>query len=79
MALLSKEYLVLLLIASLLAVPLVIWGGRQWLENYAFRIEMGVEFIVVPVVVLVIISLLTVSYKTWAAARANPVKSLRTE
>jgi putative ABC transport system permease protein len=79
MALLSKEYLVLLLIASLLATPLVIWGGQQWLENYAFRIEMGVEFIVVPVVVLLIISLLTVSYKTWAAARANPVKSLRTE
>jgi putative ABC transport system permease protein len=79
MALLSKEYLVLLLIASLLAVPLVIWGGQQWLENYAFRIEMGVEFVVVPAFVLLVVSVLTVSHSTWKAARANPVESLKTE
>ncbi|MEQ8811126.1 MAG: FtsX-like permease family protein [Imperialibacter sp.] len=79
MALLSKEYLVLLLIASLLAVPLAIWGGQQWLENYAFRIEMGVEFIVIPAFLLLIVSVLTVSHSTWKAASANPVDSLKAE
>lgn len=79
MTLLSKEYLVLLLIASVLAVPLVIWGGQQWLENYAFRIEMGVEFVVIPAFLLLVVSVLTVSHSTWKAARSNPVESLKTE
>lgn len=79
MGLLTKEYLSLLLLASLLATPLIIWGGKQWLENYAFRINMSIEFVVVPVAVLLIVSVLTVSYKTWSAARANPVKALKTE
>jgi putative ABC transport system permease protein len=79
MTLLSKEYLVLLFSATVLAIPLVIWCGQQWLENYAFRIEMGVEFIVVPAIVLLLVSLLTVSRSTWKAARANPVESLKAE
>ncbi|WP_416865678.1 MAG: ABC transporter permease [Imperialibacter sp.] len=79
MTLLSKEYLVLLLVASALAIPLVIWGGQQWLENYAFRVEMGVEFIVVPAFLLLVVSVLTVSHSTWKAARGNPVESLKTE
>jgi putative ABC transport system permease protein len=79
MLLLSKEYFPLLFVASALSVPLIFYFGNSWLENYAFRIEMGVEFFLVPALMLVVITLLTVSYHTYRTAKANPVESLRTE
>ena len=77
MVLLSREYLLLLIIANVLAVPAIIYWGRSWLDHYAFRIEFGLEFFLVPALVLFVISLFTVGYRTYTAARANPVKSLR--
>ncbi len=79
MVLLSWEYLVLLLVASLTAVPVVVIGGKAWLDNYAYKIEMGAGLFIVPALVLFVIALLTVSYRTYAAARANPAEALRTE
>ena len=79
MVLLSREYLMLLVLANILAVPAILYWGRSWLDHYAFRIEFGLEFLLVPALVLFVISLLTVGYRTYAAARANPVKSLRKE
>lgn len=76
MMLLSKEYLVLLLIAIVLAVPLTLYWGRAWLDNYAFRANLGIESFLIPGIILMIISLLTVSYQTYAAAKENPVESL---
>ncbi len=79
MALLSREYLVLLCIAIALAVPVIILGGRAWLENYAYQVGIGLDLFLVPALILTIIALMTVSYRTYAAARANPVDSLKTE
>lgn len=79
MILLSKEYLILLLIANVLAIPVVFLGGNAWLENYAFRISIGADLVFAPMIVLLVISFLTVSYRTYVTAKANPVKSLRTE
>ena len=79
MILLSKQYLVLLLIANLLAVPAILYFGRSWLDNYAFRIGMGVDIFLIPALVLLVISFLTVGYRTYASAKANPVNSLRKE
>lgn len=79
MLLLSKEYFSLLLVASVLSIPLIFYFGNSWLENYAFRIEMGMEFFLVPAFILVVIALLTVSYRTYKTAKANPVESLKTE
>lgn len=50
-----------------------------WLEKYAFHMEMGAGFIIVPAFVLLIVSVITVSHSTWKAARANPAESLKTE
>jgi hypothetical protein len=52
---------------------------KKWLQNYAYRINLGVGFFVGAGAIAVTIALLTIGTKTIKAARANPVKSLRTE
>ena len=79
MILLSREYFVLLLVATGLAIPVIIFWGRAWLENYAYKTGMGIELFLIPALVLVIISVLTLSYRTYTSARANPVDSLKSE
>jgi len=79
MLLLSREYLVLLGIAVVLAIPMVVFGANSWLENYAYRIDIGLEMVLIPALILFIIALLTVSYRTFVASKANPVNSLRSE
>ena len=48
MLLLSWEYLVLLLIASMIAIPVVLIGARAWLNNYAYKVGMGVDIFLIP-------------------------------
>ncbi|MDF9796582.1 putative ABC transport system permease protein [Catalinimonas alkaloidigena] len=79
MILLSREYLILLLIAIGLAVPAIIIGGKAWLENYAYKVGLGIDLFLIPGLILLLISFLTVSYKTFASARANPVEALKSE
>ena len=77
--LLSKEFLVLVIIAALIAFPLGWWAMNKWLEDFAYRIH--IEWWVFPVagIAALLIALLTVSFQAIKAALANPVKSLRTE
>jgi len=77
--LLSKDFLRLVLLANVLALPLAWWSINRWLEEYAFRIDVQPWLFVIPAVLVLIIALLTVSTQTWKAARANPVKALRYE
>jgi len=77
--LLSKEFLVLVIIAALIAFPLGWWAMNKWLEDFAYRVH--IEWWVFPVagIAALLIALLTVSFQAIKAALANPVKSLRTE
>jgi putative ABC transport system permease protein len=79
MVMLFREYFILLLIANVLAIPAILYGGATWLDNYAFRIDLSFEFFLIPGLILVVISFLTVSYQTYTTARTNPVESLRAE
>lgn len=79
MMLLSREYLLLLLAAIILSSPLALYFGRLWLENYAFQISIGADLILIPAMALVMISVLTVTYRTYVTAKANPVKALKNE
>lgn len=79
MILLSREYIVLLIIANILAIPVIIFAARSWLNNFAFKIGIGIELILIPGLILFVVSLLTVSYRTYSTARMNPTKSLRKE
>jgi putative ABC transport system permease protein len=79
MQLLYREFTLLLLVSFVVAVPLAWLTISNWLEGYAFRINIHWTFFVLPFVAIVFIALLTVSFQSVKAALANPVKSLRTE
>lgn len=78
-ALLSKDFLKLVLIAFFLAVPLAYFGMQYWLEDFAYRIDIGAGVFLVAGVLALVIAMLTVSYHALRAALADPVKSLRYE
>ncbi|MEM9329085.1 MAG: ABC transporter permease [Bacteroidota bacterium] len=79
MLLISKEYLILLGIAHLVALPIFWWAANTWLENYPYRVGITWDILLVPGVLLTFIAALTVLYRTYLSANANPVDSLRAE
>ncbi len=76
---LSKEFLKLVLIASLIAFPVAWWAMKTWLQSFAYRINISWWVFVVAGLIALMIALITVSFQAIKAAVANPVKSLRTE
>ncbi|MFC0771791.1 ABC transporter permease [Terrimonas alba] len=78
-AMLSKDFLKLILLAMLIASPIAWWAMVKWLQDFAYRIPVGWGFFVVAGVAALFIALVTVSFQAIKAAIANPVKSLRTE
>ena len=77
--LLYQEFAILLMIAFVIAVPLAWLTIVNWLQGYAFRINIHWSYFLIPFVSILLIALLTVSFQSIKAAIANPVKSLRTE
>lgn len=77
--LLSTDFLKLIIVAVLLAIPLAYYGMNQWLNTFAFRIDLYWYIFAIPAVAVFAIALATVSFQTSRAARANPVESLRYE
>lgn len=77
--LLSKDFLKLIVIACAVAFPLGYWGMTQWLQGFAYRIEINAWVFVVAGVAALAIALLTVSFQSIKAALMNPVKSLKSE
>lgn len=77
--LLSKDFLKLVGIAFLIASPLAWYFMHQWLQDFAYRIDMGWKVFAVAGIAAVAVAFLTVSIQSLRAALANPVKSLRSE
>jgi ABC-type antimicrobial peptide transport system permease subunit len=77
--LLSSEFLITVAIAMAVATPIAWYGGNYWLENYAFKIEIGWTLFIVAGAFSLIISFITVAFQTMGAALSNPVESLRYE
>lgn len=78
-ALLAKDFIKLVLIAIVVASPLAWYLMKQWLQDFAYRIEMQWWMFVLAGVLAVGIAFLTISFQSIKAALANPVKSLRSE
>lgn len=78
-ALLSRDFLKLVLIANCIAFPIAWWGTKRWLQEYAYHIEVSWWVFAAAGVIAVGIALLTISYQAIKTAASNPVKSLRTE
>ena len=74
-----REYLPVLLIAGLAASPVAWWIMHRWLENYATRISIGVWPFVTAAGCLAAVMIALIVVQTFSAARANPVKALRSE
>ena len=77
--LLSKDFLYLILISILIASPVAWYIAKNWLQDFAYRIELSLWMFVIPGGIALVIASLTVSFQTIKAAIANPVKSLRYE
>jgi ABC-type antimicrobial peptide transport system permease subunit len=76
---LSKDFVVLVLISCLIAVPVSYYFLHNWLMNYDYRISIGAGVFVLSALMALIITIITISFQSIKAAIANPVKSLRTE
>jgi putative ABC transport system permease protein len=76
---LNRQYIVLVLVAVLIASPLSIWVMTQWLNGFAYRISIAPIWIVGTFAAALIIALLTVSYHSLKAAMINPSDTLKYE
>jgi len=77
--LMSRQFLKWVLIANVLAWPIAYYAMNKWLQNFAFKTDMGLWIFIVSGVSALIIALLTVSYNSIKAAVANPAEALRFE
>jgi ABC-type antimicrobial peptide transport system permease subunit len=75
--LLTKDSLILVWLAALIAFPLSWWAMQRWLDGFAYRIPLRPGLFVIAGALLLVISLLTISFQSIRAALANPVKTLR--
>jgi putative ABC transport system permease protein len=76
---LASEFVVLVVLAGLMACPLAYYGMSRWLLNFAYRISIELWLLFLAAGLALIIALVTVSYQSIRAAVANPVDSLRYE
>ena len=77
--LLSTDFLKLVLIAAVIAFPLSWWAMKQWLEDFAYRVDISWWVFVTALVIALFIALLTISLKTVSSALTNPVKNLKVD
>ena len=78
-SMLSKDFLKLVFISILIASPLSWWLMNKWLQDFAYKINIGLWIFLLAGAIALLIALLTVSFQAIKAAVVNPVKSLRTE
>jgi putative ABC transport system permease protein len=79
LVLLSKEFLLLVCVAFIISIPITWWAMHNWLNNFAYRIDISWWIFLIAGSLAVLIALMAISFLAIKAAVANPVKSLRTE
>jgi len=77
--LLTKEFFKWVLLANIIAWPIAYLAMNHWLQNFAYRINIGIGTFILTALLALVIALLTVGYQAVKAARANPVEALRYE
>ncbi|MEO6135053.1 MAG: ABC transporter permease [Ginsengibacter sp.] len=76
---LSKDFLKLVFISMIIAIPIAWWASAKWLDNYPYRITLSWWMFVLAGVLVLMVALATVIFHALKAAMANPVESLRSE
>jgi len=77
--LISKEFILIVLIANIIAWPISYFLIDDWLSSFASRINLGVQSFIIPAAIALTIAILTIASQSIKAATANPVEALRTE
>jgi putative ABC transport system permease protein len=77
--LLTKEFIVLILIACTLAVPVINFLANIWLSEFAYKIQVGILYFIVPALIVLFIALFTINLHLIKVIRTNPVDSLKYE
>ena len=76
---LSKEFVILVFISIVIAVPVGWWAMNKWLQSFAYRIQISWWIFLIAGVTAILIALITVSFQAIKAALSNPIESLRSE
>ena len=76
---LSKDFLILVIVSNVIAWPTAYYFMNKWLQDFAYRSEIGWWVFILAGIIALLISLVTVSFQAIKAATANPVESLRYE
>jgi putative ABC transport system permease protein len=79
LALLTKEFVILLTIANVIAWPIALYATNRWLEGFAYRADIGLATFILAGFSTLLVALSIVSYQTIKAARANPVDAIQHE
>jgi len=79
LGLISKDFLILVLIGIVIAVPVSYYFMHNWLTNYVYRMKIGVSIFAIAALLTIIITFITISYKAYQAAVMNPASALKTE
>ena len=75
----SREIMILILIAFIIAIPVSLVVMKNWLLNYAFRTDIGLWIYVIGGIITLAIAMITVGWQSWRTATSNPVEALRYE
>jgi putative ABC transport system permease protein len=77
--LISKDFLVLIAISIVIALPVAYYVMSRWLQNYVYKTEIGVALLVLAALLTVLLTFITISYKAYQASILNPAESIKTE
>jgi putative ABC transport system permease protein len=78
-AMLSKDFIRLIIIAILISLPIAWFSMQKWLQDFAYRVNIHWWILVIAGSLALLIAFITISFQSLKAANTNPVKSLRSE
>lgn len=76
---LNLEFTKWVILAFIIAIPLAVWGMQSWLQDFAYKTVLHWWIFMLVGLAMLVISLITISWQSWQAARKNPVEALRSE
>lgn len=79
LTLLSRDFVLWVIVGNVLAWPVLIWVGQEWLQRFAYRTSLSADIILITFLISLVITLLAISYQAIQALRMNPTESLRSE
>jgi putative ABC transport system permease protein len=77
--LIAKDFLILVIIGIIIATPVAYYFMSNWLMNYVYRTNIGAPLLILAALLTILITFITISYKSYQAAVMNPARSLKTE